>query len=279
MQANNVFVITENNVNEVLKQSVKIPMLLLFWAEQVPETVRFKAQIENMINKYNGQILLGLVNVEREQQIAMYLGISGIPELKLIIKGRVVDELEGVVSEKELLDFISRHIKLKKSEEQSTFDDIKKRIINFDFDGVERELLALSEKDKNNEKILIELVKYYLLTGNIDKAEELSQNIVDKESKFLIDAIDFWRLHNDAKKQKKIDINNADYDTKLILALKKILEDKDYEKAMAILLELIKQNKNYKEQIARKALVSIFTILGQSKKIEEYRNQLYNLLF
>ncbi len=271
------FDITSNNINEIIKKTLKTPLLLLCWAEQVQESAGFKQFLINFVNKFEGRILLGLINVEVEQQLAMYLQISGIPEIKLIVKGNVADELQGVVTEQQLLEFLKKYVKLELPEQKTAFDDIKNKIVNFDFEGVDNALGELAKKDKNNDKILIELVKYYLLTGSFEKAEETAQNIADSEIKFLMDALDFWKLRDSALNIKQS--ADSDYDEKLAAALNTIIVEHNFNAAMDILLELVAKNKNYKEQIARKALVSIFTILGQNKTVEIYRNKLYNLIF
>jgi len=268
---------SENFYEEVIQKSNKIPVLCAFWAERIQPSKSMRQTLIRIVNEYDGKLLLGLINVELEQQIAMYLQLTTLPEGKLFIKGNVADEFSGPLTEQQLRQFLKKHIV---SEAENTLEVLKSRLKQMDIKALEPELLKLIEKDKNNDKYQILLIEYYLISGEVSKAEEIAQNVVDPSSKFLIDALEYWRLNDklattDFKKKKAGD----SYDDKLLYSLYLLKEKQDYKGALDILLELVRINKNYNNQIARKAIVSIFTILESGALVENYRNQLYNLIF
>jgi Thioredoxin domain-containing protein len=51
--------------------------------------------------------------------------------------------------------------------------------------------------------------------------------------------------------------------------------EENYEEALKLFLEIVKKDRNYKNDGARKAMVSIFTLLGESNPLtKEYRKNL-----
>ncbi|MBP7654563.1 tetratricopeptide repeat protein [Candidatus Dependentiae bacterium] len=275
--ANFVFnVSTENFYEGVVQKSSATPVLVEFWSERFNGSKILKQTLIKITNELNGKLLLGLVNVDEEQQIAAYLQLTTVPDVKLFISGNVADEFSGALTEQQVKNFLKKYVV---SETENSLDSIKEKIKKLDIDGIETELLNMYKKDKNNDKISICLIKYFLLTGNIEKADEISQNIVDSDAKFLIEAIDYWKLH------EKLDTINfkkhksETYEDKLLYSLFLIKEQKDFKSALEQLSELVSLNKNYNNQIARKAMVSIFTILESGPLVESFRNKLYNLIF
>ena len=269
-------VTTENFYDGVVQKSASIPVLVEFWSERVKASKVLKQTLLKVINELNGKILLGFVNVDEEQQIAAYLQLSTVPDVKLFVQGNVEDEFSGALTEQQVRQFLKKYAV---SESENSLEEIKIKIKKLELKGVEQELLKLLEKDKNNDKIAVTLIKYYLLAGDVEKADSVSQNIVDTDAKFLIESADYWKLKEKIY-EYDFKINKPDtYEAKLVYSLYLICEQKDFESALEQLTGLVSENKNYNNQMARKAMVAVFTILESGNLVDDFRNKLYNLIF
>ncbi|HPN31078.1 MAG TPA: tetratricopeptide repeat protein [bacterium] len=269
-------VTTENFYDDVVQKSASTPVLVEFWSERFKASKVLKQTLLKVINELNGKILLGFVNVDEEQQIAAYLHLTTVPDVKLFVQGNVEDEFSGALTEQQVRQFLKKYAV---SESENTLEEIKKKIKKLELKGAEQELLKLYDKNKNDDKIAVTLIAYYLLTGDVEKADDVYQNIVVTDAKFLIESADYWKL-----KEKIADYNfkknkPAAYEEKLAYSLYLICEQKDFESALEQLTELVSENKNYNNQIARKAMVAIFTILESGSLVDNFRNKLYNLIF
>lgn len=272
------FEITTENINSFMQKNGKNNIIFVFWAAEAEGCEQYLKTITNIVNQYAGKLLCGLINVEEEQQLAAYLQITNIPEIKMFSKGKPAGELPGLASEAQIRAFIGKYAGMPKAEDDG-LKSINDKIAEFDLDGIEEQVLKMLTNDKHNEKLEILLVKYYLLTGQTAKAEERGQNIVSSDGKFLIDGLDFWKNFESLEKTDFKKFKPETYDDKLLNALFTVVKKQDFSGALEILVELVKENKNYNNQIARKAMVSIFTILGQGTVVEKFRNKLYNLIF
>ncbi|MCZ6710693.1 MAG: co-chaperone YbbN, partial [Gammaproteobacteria bacterium] len=55
---------------DVIERSQQVPILLLFWTDQVAPSVDTKRQLEAMVGRSGGKVLLGLVDVAEDQTLA-----------------------------------------------------------------------------------------------------------------------------------------------------------------------------------------------------------------
>ena len=51
---------------QVIERSQQVPVLLLFWADQVPPSAEARQQLETLVGQYQGKVLLGLVDVAQD---------------------------------------------------------------------------------------------------------------------------------------------------------------------------------------------------------------------
>ncbi len=101
--------LTESNFeNEVIKS--KLPVLVDFWAEWCGPCKMIAPVIEELAKEYEGKLLVGKVDVDGNQQIAMKYGIRSIPTLLVFKDGKVVEQIVGAAPKKMLAEKLSKHI-------------------------------------------------------------------------------------------------------------------------------------------------------------------------
>ncbi len=92
---------------EVVDRSAQAPVLLLFWAAQMAPAADAQRQLSEMVPRYQGKVLLGLVDVAQDQTLAQHLRVQGLPSVRVVHNGQITAQLDGPQTEaayQELLD-------------------------------------------------------------------------------------------------------------------------------------------------------------------------------
>lgn len=72
-------------------------MMVDFWAEWCGPCRMLGPVIERLAGQYEGKAVVGKINTDEEQELAMGFGITGIPTVIFFKDGREIDRLVGVM--------------------------------------------------------------------------------------------------------------------------------------------------------------------------------------
>ena len=100
--------ITKDNFESLVKNSDK-PVLIDFWAEWCGPC-RMLSPIVDEIAEERDNIIVGKINVDNEQELAVKYGISSIPTLLLVKGGEVVGTSVGYVKKPIIERLIDQNI-------------------------------------------------------------------------------------------------------------------------------------------------------------------------
>lgn len=101
--------ITNDNFQSEVIDSGKVT-LLDFWAEWCGPCKAIGPIVDELSQEYEGQAVIGKVNVDENPDISGKYGVRNIPTLLFIKDGEVVDKQVGAASKAVLEEKLKKHI-------------------------------------------------------------------------------------------------------------------------------------------------------------------------
>ena len=100
---------TDDNFEELVMKSDK-PVLVDFWAEWCGPCRMVGPLVDELSKEYEGNAVIGKVNVDHNAAISMKYGVRSIPTILLLKNGEVVDKHVGATTKAVLEQKIAQHL-------------------------------------------------------------------------------------------------------------------------------------------------------------------------
>jgi len=101
--------ITDSNFEEVVLKSDK-PVMVDFWATWCGPCISLGPTIEEIAAKFDGQAIIGKLDVDSNPEISIKYGIRNIPTMLFFKNGELVDKNVGSVPKNTLIDKLEKII-------------------------------------------------------------------------------------------------------------------------------------------------------------------------
>ncbi|MEY0335919.1 co-chaperone YbbN [Providencia stuartii] len=276
--------VNEQNLHQVVEQSMQIPVMFYFWSAQSPHCQEFGATLDKIANDYAGLFMLARVNCDVEQNVAAQFGLRAIPTVYILQEGRPVDGFQGHQSEEVVLEMLSRVLP---SPEELKAAQAAELIA----EGKPQEALPLLKEahqlNEKNSDITLLLAETQIGLNLVDEAEKTLTSVPmqDQDSRYqgLVAQIELLRQAADTPEIQQLqqefdaDSDNAELAVQLALKLHEVNRN---EEALEMLFSFLKKDLSAGDGAVKKTMMDIMSAMGTGDAMaSKYRRQVYSLLY
>ena len=276
-----VTVTVETFQTEVVDRSQSMPVVVLFWAEQVPPSVQTKALLETLLDQYAGKFALALSDVAIDQNLAQRLQVPGLPCIRVVHKSQIVDQLDGPAEEQQLRAILDQHTQ---SLDDAIAGDLQQVLERGDFETATRLLQAAIEEEPNNQSLRVDLADVLVRKGDLEDARTVLASIKDDTAErqrpqtrleFLEEAAGMPTLE---ELLSIVASDDADLEAKYQLAVRHVAAE-EYEQALLASLDILRADREFREDLGRTTMIRVFEVLGKGNELAgKYRRKMFNLM-
>jgi putative thioredoxin len=276
----------DNFAAAVLAESQQRPVVVDFWAPWCGPCRALGPVLEKLAEEMAGAFLLAKVNSDENPELSRRYQVRGIPAVKAFRDGKVVDEFTGALPESAVRKFLEGIV-------PPPGDDLRRAALAALEAGRDDEAAKLLEEalatNPRNDAARLALARLHSAQGRWDEvaadiaamspAFQLEDEVqalkaLQEFSQTIQSAPPTAELERRLREAKGDDRAEALY----LHALRLLLQGQE-EPAMDELLELVRAHRHYGDDLGRRTMLQIFTILGgRHPVVEKYRSRLARTL-
>ncbi|HCH69640.1 MAG TPA: co-chaperone YbbN [Colwellia sp.] len=274
----------ENFQQVVLDESKNKLVLVVFWADQVPESIQLRDALAAKIQPFNEQILMASLDCQSQQQIAQQFAIQGLPTAILVKDGQPLDGISGPQTDESIATFLDKHLP---KAQDILLAQAQTALTKNKLTEAQSAINQAYELDAKRADIKLVLIDVYIQTGNTDEAQGLLETImmVDQDSYYQV-LVAKLELANQAANSPEIQALEAqlaskpdDIEIKHQLAAQYSQVNR-HEDALLLLFRLMQAGDAETKDDSKILFLDILKALPDGDVIAtKFRRKLYTLLY
>ena len=277
-----VFEIDPNTFQtDVVERSKQVPVILLFWTDQVAPAADTKRVLETLVAQYQGKFALGLSDVAKDQALAQQLRVQGIPSIRVVADGQITEQMEGPQGEAALRELVD---KLTMSGSDLLRDQLAVHLASEDWDNALAILQQAIDEEPNNAGYKVEWADLLVRKGDLDGARTVVATIPeetpDRERPVtrLEIAEEAAGMGNREDVQVELDADPSDLDLRYRASIL-CAAGGQYEEALEHAMFILQTDREFQDDIGRASMVRIMSLLGKDADIaKRYRRRMFNFM-
>lgn len=104
--------VTEGNFQELVELSAQVPVVFALWAAYSPESAGMLDTLEQVVNSYNGRLVLGAADIDAFPQLAQAFQVQAVPTAVAVLKGQPVPLFQGGADEAQVRALLEELLKV-----------------------------------------------------------------------------------------------------------------------------------------------------------------------
>ena len=269
---------------EVIERSKTTPVVVDFWAAWCGPCRMLSPTLEKLATEYNGAFVLAKVDVDQNQGLAMQYGVQGIPAVKAFANGRVVNEFTGAIPEPQVRQFIQQIIPspadlyARQGYEWEAGGQLAMAVTNYQ--------AALAEQS-DHYPAMLGLGRVLMKQGRGAEAlatlSQIPAGVPEYAAAAALVTLAQFQQEADGQTEPelraKITADPGDVASRYTLGSLLAVQER-YIEALTEFLEVVRRDRRYKDDAGRKAMLTLFTMMGDDDPVtRQYRQKLANALF
>ncbi|MEH6416053.1 thioredoxin [Pseudomonas sp. CGJS7] len=275
---------TERFQEEVLQKSLKVPVLVDFWADWCQPCKTLGPILEKLAGEFNGAFELAKVDVEAEQQIAAAFQIRSIPTVFLVKDGQLVDGFAEALPESAVREFLKHHaIEPAAAPEPEAAAEAPALDPHAEVVRLRHEVAEQPDKPE----LKLDLALALLATGAARESEQLLDALpanlaTDDRSLRARAKLGFIAATADAPPAQTLEAAVAaqpgDLQARYLLGARLLVAGQE-QAGLDQFIEMLRADRAFQDGLPRKALIDAFRVIADEDLVGKYRRKMASLLF
>ena len=271
----------QNFQTEVVERSKSVPVVLLFWAEQLPPAKDMRRVLETLAGQYQGKFVLALSDVARDQSLAQHLRVQGLPSIRVVQQGQLVDQMDGPQGERALREMLDR---LTMSSGEMLREDLDEVLASGDTATALQILQQAIAAEPNNPAFKVEYADVLILRGDLDQARSVLATIPEATEGRERPVTRLQMMEEAAGMSELSDIeaglerNPDDLELSYQAAVREATRG-NYEAALEHAMNILRKDRKFRDDIGRATMVRIFALLPKGAELAKtYRRRMFTFM-
>lgn len=249
---------TTDFATEVLDRSRTVPVLIDFWAEWCGPCRILGPVLERLAGEAAGRWDLRKVNTEQFPDIAQRYGIRSIPNVKLFIDGKPVNEFVGALPEQTIRQWLSQVLP---DPHARTVDQAEALILADQHAQAAVLLRSVLTANPSHERGGL-LMARAILYEDPATAVKLVEHI-DEASSFVLVGDSIRTIARLLERANHPELLPPGHARSLYVEAVEALRRRDFDGALTRFIQVIRDNRPYDDDGSRRACIAIFKYLGE----------------
>ncbi|GAA2347960.1 tetratricopeptide repeat protein [Saccharopolyspora halophila] len=263
---------TEANFQEVVEQSLQVPVVVDLWATWCEPCKQLSPALEKLAREYNGAFLLAKVDVDANPRIAQLFQVQSVPMVIAIGGGQPVDGFAGAQAEPQLRQWID-----------SLLDQLRDQLPGI---KAAEQAAGSTEPEEEPEDPRFTRAEDALERGDFAEAEAAYQEILasepnNEQAKAALMQVRFTARAEQADPSaiERADANSDDLDAQLAAADAEVAIGK-VDEGFNRLIQTIKRTSGDDRNRVREHLIEMFEVFPEGdERVIKARRDLASALF
>lgn len=281
----------DNFMAEVIDGSVKMPIVVQFWAPWCGPCKQLGPLLEKVVAAAKGKVKMVRINIDENQQIAQQMRVQSVPTVYGFFNGQPVDGFAGAQPESTLKQFIDKLVAAGGSgpDVAAMVEAANNLLETQDYDNAMAQYHEIMAADPESPDGLAGMIRCMVGMKDIDGAREIVDQLDDefRDKPAMVMAINSLELAEKAagaagglaQARAAVDADPNDLAARQELALALFATGEQAE-SMEQLLESIRIDRAWNDAAARMQLLEFFKTLGPANRdVMAARRKLSTLLF
>ena len=284
---------TANFEKEVVEASRERVIVVDFWAPWCGPCRTLGPTLEEVVVALGPGVALAKVNVDENPQLAQIFRVQGIPAVKIIKDGRLVQEFTGALPKAQIEALLKPLVPtMPKGEGEEEGEDLiqggKMLLEEGDLEGAAQLFEEQLAAEADNNQALLGLARVHLHQGNFEAVRQLAERIEEgtaeqEQARALLKLIDVHQVARQAGgraacAQRRL-ADPEDLEVRYCFACCAAAEG-DNATALEEWLAIVERQRDFRGGAAREGMVALFHLLGrQHPAVGDYPQRLYRALY
>ncbi len=262
-----------NFVTQVIERSQTQLVLVDFFAHWCGPCQVLKPILEKLVKEYD--FVLAKVDIDQNPDLANTYQVQGVPDVRICTKGEMRSGFVGVLPEQQIRQLLVGYNL--KSNLDIELKAIQLARVAGDIEVVKQQFNQLIQQYPDNAQLMGAASEFLIGIDSFQSAEKLI-DALSTQREYYSQAQALRELIQLKQNADKL-IVETQLERQYAQAVQLTLRG-DYETALPLLLEIVERDRKYKNDAARKAMVTIFGLLGDDHQLtKNYRKQLMLALY